>query len=170
MAERFNSTYGSGEEIIRLPSFRVQKEVATVSGIDGRKMSKSYDNALPLFAPAKRLQKLVNRILSDSTPVDAPKDPATSIVFEIYSQFGSPEQIEDLRKQYAAGISWGLAKAALFELLESCFGEQRKYYEELMADRERMDRILAEGAEKARAIARPRLAHLRDVIGIAGAR
>jgi tryptophanyl-tRNA synthetase len=137
-----------------------------VPGLDGRKMSKSYDNTIPLLAPAKQLRKTVMKIVTDSTPPEAPKDPDTSLIFTLYKQFAKPEQVAELRARYASGIGWGEAKGALADAIEAVVAEPRKVYDDLMADRARLDKLLAHGAEKARAYAGPVLARVRDAIGM----
>ena len=166
IAQRINHHYGA--ELLKLPSALTEAGTAVIPGRDGRKMSKSYDNVIPLFAPAGRLRKLINAIVTDSTPPEAPKDPATSVVFKIFEQFASREATEELRQRYLAGISWGDAKAALSHLLEPQLAEPRERYQALMADPRRIDDLLAAGRERARALARPVIDRLRSAIGIAG--
>lgn len=166
IAQRINHSYGA--ELLKLPSALIDAGTAVIPGRDGRKMSKSYDNVIPLFAPAGRLRKLVNAIVTDSTPPEAPKDPATSVVFKIFEQFASREATEELRKRYLAGISWGDAKAALADLLEPQLAEPRERYQALIAEPRRIDELLAAGRDRARALARPVIDRLRSAIGIAG--
>jgi tryptophanyl-tRNA synthetase len=166
IAQRINHSYGA--EVLKLPSALIDAGTAVIPGRDGRKMSKSYDNVIPLFAPAGRLRKLVNAIVTDSTPPEAPKDPATSVVFKIFEQFASREATEELRKRYLAGISWGDAKAALADLLEPQLAEPRERYQALIAEPRRIDELLAAGRDRARALARPVIDRLRSAIGIAG--
>jgi tryptophanyl-tRNA synthetase len=166
VAQRFNHAYGG--ELLKLPSALTDAGTAVIPGRDGRKMSKSYDNVIPLFAPPARMRKLLNAIVTDSTPPDAPKDPASSVVFKIFEQFATPEATAELRRRYAAGISWGDAKAELADLLEPLLAEPRERYQALIANPARIDELLAAGAERARAVARPVLDRLRAAIGIAG--
>jgi tryptophanyl-tRNA synthetase len=166
IAQRINHSYGT--ELLKLPSALIDAGTAVIPGRDGRKMSKSYDNVIPLFAPAGRLRKLVNAIVTDSTPPEAPKDPATSVVFKIFEQFASREATDELRKRYLAGISWGDAKAALADLLEPQLAEPRERYQLLIAEPRRIDELLAAGRDRARALARPVIDRLRSAIGIAG--
>jgi len=165
MAQRINHSYGA--ELLKLPSALIDAGTAVIPGRDGRKMSKSYDNVIPLFAPAGRLRKLINAIVTDSTPPDAPKDPATSVVFKIFEQFASREATDELRRRYQAGISWGEAKAALTDLLEPQLAEPRERYQTLIAEPRRIDEMLAAGRDRARALARPVMDRLRSAIGIA---
>jgi tryptophanyl-tRNA synthetase len=166
IAQRINHTYG--EPLLKLPSALIDAGTAVVPGRDGRKMSKSYDNTIPLFVPPARLRKLVNAIVTDSSPPEVPKDPATSVVFKIFEQFGSPEAIAELRRRYLAGISWGDAKAALLEVLEPQLAGPRERYHALIADPRRIDELLEVGRDRARALARPVIERLRAAIGIAG--
>lgn len=166
IAQRINHSYGA--ELLKLPSALIDPGTAVIPGRDGRKMSKSYDNVIPLFAPAGRLRKLVNAIVTDSTPPEAPKDPATSVVFKIFEQFATREATEELRRRYLAGISWGDAKAALADLLEPQLAEPRERYQALIAEPRRIDELLAAGRDRARAVARPVIDRLRAAIGIVG--
>jgi tryptophanyl-tRNA synthetase len=164
IAQRINHTYG--EDLLKLPSAVIDAGTAVVPGRDGRKMSKSYDNTIPLFVPANRLRKLINAIVTDSSPPGAPKDPASSGVFKIFEQFASPEASAELRRRYLDGISWGDAKAALFDVLEPQLAGPRERYHALIANPERIDELLAFGGDKARALARPVIERLRAAIGI----
>ena len=165
IAQRVNSVYGA--EVLRLPAAKVDDNVATVPGLDGRKMSKSYDNTIPLFAPAKQLRKIVNKIVTDSTPPEAPKDPDTSTIFQTYRAVASPEEIETLAARYRSGIGWGDAKGALFEALDRILDAPRAKYDALMAAPDQIDAHLAAGAARARVIARATLDRVRKAIGIA---
>jgi tryptophanyl-tRNA synthetase len=172
IALRVNHTYGPayGGDLLKLPEAVVDSASAVVPGRDGRKMSKSYDNTIPLFAPPGKLRKAVNAIVTDSTPPGAPKDPASSIVFKIFAQCAPPEMpdvVEAMRERYREGISWGDAKAALFELLEAQLAAPRERYNALMADPQRIDALLAVGRDRARALARPVIDRLRAATGIA---
>ncbi len=164
MAQRVNHTYKA--EVLKLPAAKIDEQTAVVQGLDGRKMSKSYDNTIPLFAPAKQLRKTVMKIVTDSTPPEAPKDPDKSLIFDLYKLFAKPEQIAELRARYLAGIGWGDAKGALADVLEATFAGPRATYDELMADRARLDALLARGAERARDYAGPVLRRVRKAIGI----
>jgi len=163
IAQRINHHFG---DVLKLPAAMVPKTGHSVVGLDGRKMSKSYGNTIPLFLPEKKLQKLINRITTDSTPPEAPKDPAQSNIFEIYSAMATPEEIEHLRKRYQVGISWGEAKAILFEKVNSVVAGPRAKYEELINNKPYIDQILQEGAKKASVKAEEVLARLRTAIGI----
>jgi len=162
IAETFNNHYG---ETFLLPEYKVQEETAVLPGLDGRKMSKSYNNTIPLFEEPKKLQKLINKIKTDSLPPEAPKDPDTSILFMLYKEFASSVEIETLKEQYLRGIGWGEAKKELFNVMNRFLEEPREKYNELMASPETIDKILQEGAEKARAISVPFLKEIKYKIG-----
>jgi len=165
IAQRIDHVYGA--DLLRLPEALLDEAAAIVPGTDGRKMSKSYGNTIPLFAPAKQLRKAVNRIVTDSTPPEAPKDPDTSIVFQIYRMVATPAETAALRDRYRAGIGWGEAKGALADVLEAMLAPARARYDALIGDRAGLDALLADGAARARDLARPTLARVRKAIGIA---
>ena len=163
IASRFNHHYG---ERFVLPEAEVNEQAAVLSGLDGRKMSKSYHNTIPLFTPEKQLRKLIMKITTNSLPPQAPKDPGTCTLFQIYQAFASPEETADLRHRYAAGIGWGEMKQMLFEYLNAHLAEPRRRYEALIADPAHVERLLRLGAEKARAYSRPMLQAVRRAVGI----
>jgi tryptophanyl-tRNA synthetase len=162
VASSVNHLYGD----LRLPAPLIGEETAIVPGLDGRKMSKSYDNTIPLFVDSKRLRKLVMRFVTDSSPPEAPKDPATSSLFMLYKEFATEEEIGALRKRYEEGVAWGHVKEALYEAMERRLAEPRRVYAELLADEARIDKLLAEGAEKARVIAGATMKRVREAIGV----
>lgn len=164
IAQRFNHHYG---ELMVLPQAVVDEDSAVLQGLDGRKMSKSYGNTIPLFESSKKLRKSIMKIKTNSLEPGEPKDPEGNAVFEIYQAFASKSQCDDLRSAYAQGISWGDAKQQLFELVDGILEEPRQRYEELMADPAQIDAVLALGAEKAREHSRPYLAELRRATGVA---
>lgn len=169
MAERFNQAYGE-RFALTVPEHVTSddRDENTMPGLDGRKMSKSYDNTIPLFADRATLRKLVRRIQTDSTPVEDPKDPDTSAVFAVFRQFaGEAEQAEIRARLTAGGMGWGEMKDVLFETLDAQLSGPRERYDALMADRAELDGILAAGAERARARATTLLASVRQAIGIA---
>jgi tryptophanyl-tRNA synthetase len=130
-------------------------------------MSKSYGNTIPLFAPENRLRKLIRSIKSDSTPIEAPKDPDSSAAFQLFENFATPAEVADMRQRLlAGGTGWGELKNALFEVLNRQLAPLRERYAELMAPGSELDGLLAEGAERARERARPVLAGVRRAIGI----
>jgi tryptophanyl-tRNA synthetase len=165
MAQSFNHLYG---EHFVLPEAAIEASVATLPGLDGRKMSKSYDNAIPLFAPREQLRKLIAGIVTDSRAPGEPKDVEGSALFQIYQAFANNEETDTLRQAYADGIGWGDAKKALFERIDREIAPMRERYEALMADPAGMETILLAGAAKARELATPFMAELRAAVGLRG--
>jgi len=163
MAQRFNHQYG---EHFTLPDAEIDDAVATLPGLDGRKMSKSYNNTIPLFAPRAQLQKQIASIVTDSRAPGEPKDTEGSALFQIYQAFASAEETEALRKAYADGIAWGDAKQVLFERIDREVAPLRARYEALMNDPAEIERILLLGAEKARKLSRPFMTSLRHAVGL----
>ncbi len=164
IAQAFNMTYG---EVFTIPEAIIQESVKTIPGIDGRKMSKSYSNVIPLFVSEKELKKAVSQIVTDSKSVDEPKDPDKCNLFAIYSHFAPKADIEKTREAYlAGGLGYGDLKKELVELINIVVQDGREKYESLMNNRERIDWILEEGAEKARMIAGPLLQKVRHAIGM----
>lgn len=163
IAQRFNHHYG---EHFVMPEAQCDDNVAVLSGLDGRKMSKSYNNTIPLFSPEKKLRKLINKIKTDSSEPGDPKNPDESTLYEIYRAFASKEECEEVRRLYAEGIGWGDMKKLLFEKVNEEITPHRERYEALMADPSRIEKALKEGAEKAREYSRPMLEKLRHAVGI----
>ncbi|RIX78149.1 tryptophan--tRNA ligase [Acidovorax cavernicola] len=163
MAQRFNHQYG---EHFTLPDAEIDDAVATLPGLDGRKMSKSYNNTIPLFAPRAQLQKQISSIVTDSRAPGEPKDTEGSALFQIYQAFASAEETEALRKAFADGIAWGDAKQVLFERIDREVAPLRARYEALMNDPGEIERILLLGAEKARKLSRPFMTSLRHAVGL----
>ncbi len=164
IAQAVNRNYK--KDLLTLPEPVVSESTQVVVGLDGRKMSKSYDNTIPLFVPEKKLKKLCNKIVTNSQSVDEPKDPETCNVFTLYKLFAAPEQQEALAERYrAGGMGWGEAKGELFNVLNEQISPMREKYEELMADRSRIDRILREGSERARELASEKIRTLRKAMG-----
>jgi tryptophanyl-tRNA synthetase len=155
------------EGTLVVPEVVIQEDVATVPGLDGRKMSKSYDNVIPLWAAPKELRKLVMRIKTDSRGVEDVKDPDTCPVFQLYRAFAEPDQVADLRARYLApGLGYGHAKQALFEAMEATLAAPRErytYWREHPAD---LEDVLSTGAARARAIATPTLHRVRRAFGL----
>ena len=165
MAQRFNHVYG---EHLVMPEAVVEDDAAVLSGLDGRKMSKSYDNTIPLFDTSRKLRKSIMRIVTNSQEPGEPKDTEGNTVFEIYRAFATPEQTETLRAAYADGIGWGDAKQQLFELIDGILAEPRERYMHLMAHPDEIDAVLADGARRARALSEPYLDEIRHAVGVAG--
>lgn len=163
IAARFNHHYG---EHFVLPEALVDDNVAVLQGLDGRKMSKSYGNTIPLFLPEKQLKKSINKILTNLLEPGEPKDPDTSPVFQIWQAFATQEQTAYMRQQFAEGIAWGEAKRQLFELINGQLGEARERYEALLANPAHIEEVLQAGAQKARAYSKPLLEKVREAVGI----
>ncbi|MBD2858598.1 tryptophan--tRNA ligase [Spongiibacter sp. KMU-158] len=164
MAQRFNHIYG---DTFALPEAVIDDNVAVLSGLDGRKMSKSYGNTIPLFLPEKKLQKHINKIKTNLLEPGEPKDPDTSTVFEIWCAFADQSQRQEMRAKFEQGIAWGQAKKDLFELINSELSEARQRYEEIIEDGTQLDAVLAAGAEKARAEAAKLVSKARKAVGLA---
>src|SRR5690606_4594903 len=165
IAARFNHHYG---EHFVLPEAQVDDNVAVLQGLDGRKMSKSYNNTIPLFLPEKQLKKHINKIKTNLLEPGEPKDPDDSTVFQLWQAFASPAQTEEMRSEFAAGIACGEAKKRLFELNNGELAEAREKYNELMERPQEIEAILQAGAEKARQHSRPFIGELREAMGIRG--
>jgi tryptophanyl-tRNA synthetase len=164
IAQAVNNNYG---EVLVLPEAVIKRDVMTIPGLDGKKMSKSHGNVIPLFAPSNELRKVVMRIVTDSRRPEEPKDPETDNVFAIYKHFAEPEDIDRVRQGYIqGGMAYSQIKTELYELLEGRFAEPRKRYEELMQDWEYLDQVLRKGAEKARKTSIPKISQVRKAIGI----
>jgi tryptophanyl-tRNA synthetase len=163
IAQRFNHHYG---ELFALPEAVVDEHVAVLPGKDGRKMSKSYNNTIPLWLPEKQLRKAIMRIVTNSLEPGEPKDPDDSALFAIYAAFASAEQRQVMRKAYSEGIAWGQAKQQTFELINNELIRGRERYEALMAEPERIEQTLVDGAAKARQWATPFLDRIREATGI----
>lgn len=151
IAGYFNHTYG---ETFKLPEPVIGETTGIIPGLDGRKMSKSYDNIIPLFAPSNELKKKIMRIITDSKTPDEPKDPDTSTIFQLYRNFATDAEIAELREKFTAGgMGYGTAKTILFEKIDSVLAAPRAEYERLMANPSELDAILADGAARARIVA-----------------
>lgn len=163
IAQRFNHHYG---EHFVLPEAEVDETTSVLAGLDGRKMSKSYNNTIPLFAPEKKFRKLIMRIKTNSQEPGEPKEADGNTLFEIYRAFATPEQIEDVRRQYSDGIAWGEMKQYLFEHLNLILKEPREKYEALMAEPDEIGKVLEQGAEKARERSSQFMKELYQAVGI----
>lgn len=164
IAGRFNHIYGP---TFALPTAVTDDAGMILKGLDGRKMSKSYHNTIPLFEPEKKLRKLINKIVTNSLLPGEPKDPDNCTLFDIYSAFSNTEQQQLVRQRYADGIGWGEMKQFLFEHLNALLTPMRERYQQLMDNPADIDAILAQGAIKARAQAQPLLKQARLAVGIA---
>ena len=151
IAGYFNHTYG---EIFKLPEPVISADAGIIPGLDGRKMSKSYDNIIPLFAPESELKKKIMRIITDSKLPDEPKNPDESTIFQLYRQFANADEIADMRARFErGGMGYGDAKRILFEKINSVLSAPRAEYERLMSNTSELDNVLASGAARARAVA-----------------
>lgn len=160
---RFNNLYG---ECFTLPDAMIDENVPLLQGLDGRKMSKSYDNVIPLFLPEKALRKLIMKIQTNSLGPDEPKDPDDCTLFSIYAAFASAEEKERMKERYAEGIAWGTMKTELFEYLNALLKDPRERYEELMQNTDYIESVLQQGAQKAREFTVPLLQKVRKAVGI----
>ena len=167
IAQRFNHLFGAGRELFVLPQANIDERVAMLPGLDGRKMSKSYDNAIPLFeGGAKGLREALARVVTDSRAPGEPKDPDGSHLVAIFEAFASDAERADLRADLRAGLSWGDAKQRVGDRIERELGPMRERYGDLMAHPEHIEETLLEGARKARAVAAPLLRELREAVGL----
>ncbi len=167
MAQRFNHIYGNHLSILTLPDYVVDEHVAVLQGLDGRKMSKSYGNTIPLFLPEKQLKKHINKIKTNLLEPGEAKDPDSSTVFQIWQAFATADQTAAMRQAFAEGIAWGEAKKQLFELINAELAEARERYHDLMERPQDIEEQLQAGAAKARAISEPLMAEVRQAVGIA---
>ena len=166
IGQRFNHLFGQGKELFTLPEAVIEEGVATLPGLDGRKMSKSYDNTIPLFAGAKQLKDAIARIVTDSKLPGEAKDPDNSHLFTLYQAFASAAQQAEFRAELVGGLGWGDAKQRLFQLLDAELGEARERYHALIERPADLEDILLTGAAKARKVATPFLAELREAVGL----
>lgn len=167
IAQRFNHQFGAGREWFTLPEAVIDEAVATLPGLDGRKMSKSYDNTIPLFeGGAKALKDALARVVTDSRLPGQPKDPAGSHLVTLYNAFADAAERDTFRADLKAGLGWGEAKQRVAERIERDLGPMRAHYNELMAHPPRIEEILQNGAVKARRIAAPLLSSLREAVGL----
>ena len=163
IANSFNYLYG---DLLVPPEAQIDATVALLPGLDGRKMSKSYDNTIALFAPPEQIRKQIAGIMTDSRAPGEPKDVEGSALFQIYQAFASGEETAALRQAYADGIGWGDAKQLLFERIDREIAPMRERYQSLIDNPAELERILQAGAEKARARATPFMAELRQAVGL----
>jgi tryptophanyl-tRNA synthetase len=166
IGQRFNHLFGKGKEFFVMPEALIEESVATLPGLDGRKMSKSYDNTIPLFSSAKEMKDAISRIVTDSKAPGEAKDPDNSHLFTLHQAFATPEQSAEFRSELLQGLGWGEAKSRLFNLLDSQLGEARENYHRLIERPADLEDILLAGAEKARKVATPFLGELREAVGL----
>ena len=163
IAQRFNHHYGTYFE---LPTAQIDESHGTLMGVDGRKMSKSYQNTIPIFLSEKQLRKHINRIKTNLLEPGEPKDTKTSVIFQLWKAFATHEQIQEMSDQFASGIAWGEAKHLLFELINHRLREPRERYNELMANPAQIESVLLNGAERARQRSIDFMKELRASVGI----
>ncbi|MGY3174458.1 tryptophanyl-tRNA synthetase [Pseudomonas sp. TE12234] len=166
IGQRFNHLFGQGKEFFTMPEALIEESVATLPGLDGRKMSKSYDNTIPLFSSAKEMKDAISRIVTDSRAPGEAKDPDNSHLFTLFQAFATPAQSDEFRSELLQGLGWGEAKNRLFQLLDNELGESRERYHQLIERPADLEDILQHGAKKARAVATPFLNELREAVGL----
>jgi len=165
MVQAINANYG--KPVLKTPRAGVQENVAVVPGLDGRKMSKSYGNTIPMFAPEKTLHKIIMRVVTNSQAVEEPKDPDSSQIYLLYKLFATVEEQAALAARYrSGGMGWGEAKEELFRVANRELAPMRERYDAIMADIPALDRILEQGAKKARPIAAATIKRFRQAAGI----
>jgi tryptophanyl-tRNA synthetase len=164
LAVKMNETFG---QIFNLPEPRIQAATEVVPGIDGQKMSKSYGNNIDIFGDEKETRKRIMSIVTDSTPVEAPKDPSRSTILQLYSLFASKNQVAEMRERFQkGGTGYGDFKKQLFEKLWDYFAPMRKRREEILADKSYIDNVLARGAQRANEVADEVMKRVRDAVGL----
>ncbi len=163
IAARFNHHFG---ETFVLPEAQISDSSAVLPGLDGRKMSKTYDNTIPLFIEEKKLRKLIMKIKTNSQEPGEPKDPGDSALFAIYRAFATEEEAAAMRRRFAEGIGWGEMKQVLFEYMNAHLQAPRHEYQRLLAAPDHVEAVLREGAERARAVSQPFMAQIRDAVGL----
>ena len=165
IAQSVNANYN--QNVLKVPQAAVQENVAVVPGLDGRKMSKSYGNVIPLFSPEKKLYKTIMRMVTNSQSVEEAKDPDASQIFQLYKLFADEKEQDQLAARYrAGGMGWGEAKEELFRVVNRCLAPIRERFDAIMADIPSLDKILQQGAEKARPIAAATVRRFRKAAGI----
>jgi tryptophanyl-tRNA synthetase len=167
IGQRFNHNFA---EVFTLPEAVVDDNVAVLQGLDGRKMSKSYNNTIPLFLPEKQLRKAINKIKTNLLEPGDPKEPDNSTVFQVWTAFASENEIARMRGEFENGIGWGEAKKQLFELVNDELTGPRERYNQLIDDPGYIEATLQKGAQRAREISVPLIAKVRDAVGISPVR
>lgn len=165
IAQKFNHTFA---EVFTLPEAVISEETELLQGLDGRKMSKSYNNTIPLFEPEKKLRKLIMKIQTNSQEPGEPKSTDESTLYHIYKAFATPTEVADIEQCYAEGIAWGEMKQVLFERINDEIAPMREKYDKLMAQPEYIEAVLKAGADRIRPVSRSLLNEVRQAIGIRG--
>lgn len=163
IAQRFNHNFA---DVFTLPQANVGEDVAVLQGLDGRKMSKSYNNTIPLFQTEKQLRKALNRIKTNLLEPGEPKDPDTSTVFQIWAAFADAQEVARMRHEFENGIAWGEAKKQLFERVNDELAPARERYQALMDDPTYIEEVLRKGADRARESSAPLMEKIRKAVGI----
>lgn len=163
IAQKFNHTFA---ELFTLPEAVICEDTELLQGLDGRKMSKSYNNTIPLFEPEKKLRKLIMKIQTNSQEPGEPKETADSTLYQMYKAFANADEIAEIESRYAAGIAWGDMKQILFEKINAEIAPAREEYEKLMARPEYIEAVLKAGAERIRPMSKALLSEVRQAIGI----
>ena len=167
VAERFNRVFGDGKDVFRLPKPHILEAVAVVPGVDGRKMSKSYNNTIEIFDDPATIKKKVKKIVTDSTPVEAPKNPDTCPLFNLFRLFASPADLEEVERRYReGGIGYGEVKSRQAEAMIARFSEARERRTDWLAHPERVAEVRAAAAARAKATARIVLDRARSACGV----
>jgi len=165
IAQSVNANYR--QQVLKVPQAAIQESSAVIPGLDGRKMSKSYNNVIPLFAPEKTLRKTIMRIVTNSQSVEEPKNPDESQIFQLYKLFADNDEQNALASRYrGGGMGWGEAKEELFRVINRCLAPLRERFDAIMADIPSLDKILEQGAEKARPIASATVKRFRKAAGV----
>ena len=167
IAQRFNHNF---TDVFSLPEAVVDEDSAVLQGTDGRKMSKSYNNTIPLFLAEKSLRKAINKIRTNLLEPGVPKDPDDSTVFQLWAAFASVEETARMRNEFQAGIAWGEAKKQLFELINSDLAGARDHYMRLMDDPGHIEAVLLQGAQRARQYSGEMICKVREAVGIGAIR
>jgi len=165
IANKFNNQYG---DIFTIPEVSIEKDTGVLPGTDGRKMSKSYNNFIPIFLTRDDLRKNIMKIKTDSKEPGDPKDPKNSTIFSLYSAFASEIETKELHNLFEEGIAWGEAKELLFKLLDNKLKAYRENYQNLVKDPVALEKILSLGAEKAMDVSSPLIREIRKAVGIRG--
>jgi tryptophanyl-tRNA synthetase len=164
IAQRFNHNFA---DVFTLPEAVVDDDVAVLQGLDGRKMSKSYNNTIPLFEPEKKLRKSINKVRTNLLEPGEPKSTEDSTLFQLWCAFADDDEIARMRAAFAEGIAWGEAKKQLFELVNDHLAPARERYNQLMEDPAHIEQVLRKGAARAREISAPLMQRVREAVGIA---
>ena len=162
IANYFNNKFG---KVLNVPEEKISEKVAVIPGLDGRKMSKSYNNVIPLFCEENKLKKLINRIVTDSSDPSEPK-PTDSFIFKLYELFANEQEIKEMKERFENGIGWGEAKKCLFEKANEVISPMREKFNYFMSHPDEVNKILNDGSAKAREIAKANLAKIKKAIGV----